>query len=60
MGKISINNASQAELESLSGVGPSTAQKIINGRPYGKLEDLMNVSGIGQVTYDKLKDGICL
>lgn len=60
MGKISINNASQAELESLSGVGPSTAQKIINGRPYGKLEDLMNVSGIGQVTYDKLKDDICL
>lgn len=60
IGKISINNASQADLESLSGVGPSTAQKIINGRPYGKLEDLMNVSGIGQATYDKLKDGICL
>jgi len=60
VGKVSINNASQVELESLSGVGPSTAQKIIDGRPYGKLEDLMNVKGIGQSTYDKLKDGICL
>lgn len=58
--KISINNASKSELESLSGVGPSTAQKIIDGRPYGKLEDLMNVKGIGQATYDKFKDDICL
>lgn len=60
VGKVSINNASMSELESLSGVGPATAQKIIDGRPYGKLEDLMNVKGIGQSTYDKLKGGICL
>ena len=59
-GCISINNATQAELETLNGVGPSTAQKIIAGRPYTKIEDLLNVSGIGQATLDKFKDNICL
>lgn len=59
-GKVSINNASSSELESLSGVGPSTAAKIIEGRPYKKLEDLMNVKGIGEATFEKLKDQICL
>ncbi|MBD3329660.1 hypothetical protein GF357_04165 [Candidatus Dojkabacteria bacterium] len=57
---VSINNASQEELESLSGVGPSTAQKIIEGRPYGELKDLLNVSGIGDSTFGKLEPYICL
>ena len=57
---VSINSATKEQLETLNGVGPSTAQKIIDGRPYEKLEDLMNVSGIGQVTFDKFKDNICL
>ncbi|PKN03093.1 hypothetical protein CVU76_03690 [Candidatus Dojkabacteria bacterium HGW-Dojkabacteria-1] len=57
---ISINSASKTQLETLNGVGPSTAQKIIDGRPYEKLEDIMNVSGIGQATFDKFKDQICL
>ncbi len=59
-GCISINNATQAELETLNGVGPSTAQKIIAGRPYAKIEDLLNVSGIGEATLNKFKDNICL
>lgn len=57
---VSINNASSTELETLTGVGPSTAAKIIVGRPYSKLDDLKNVSGIGDATYEKLKAQICL
>ncbi len=59
-GCISINNATLEELETLNGVGPSTAQKIIDGRPYTKIEDLLNVSGIGEATLNKFKDSICL
>lgn len=59
-GKININSASSEVLQKLSGVGPSTAQKIIDGRPYSRLEDLLDVKGIGDATFDKLKDDICL
>lgn len=59
-GCISINNATQEKLESLDGVGPSTALKIIEGRPYSALEDLLNVSGIGEATFNKFKEKICL
>ena len=57
-GLININTATLAELDTLPGVGPSTAQRILDGRPYGKIEDLMRVKGIGQATFDKLKDHI--
>lgn len=57
---ISINTANQQELETLSGVGPSMALKIIEGRPYSVLEDLLNVSGIGEATLNKFIDMICL
>ncbi len=59
-GKISLNKASLAELDTLSGVGLSTAQKIVDGRPYKKLEDLMEIKGIGEATFAKLKEKICL
>jgi len=55
---VDINTATLAELDTLPGVGPSTAQRIIDGRPYGTIEDLMRVKGIGQATFDKLKAGI--
>lgn len=57
---ININTASITELDSLQGVGLSTAQKIIDNRPYNLLTDLLKVSGIGQATYDKFKDNICI
>ncbi|MBU1119613.1 helix-hairpin-helix domain-containing protein [Patescibacteria group bacterium] len=57
---ININTATITQLDSLDGIGPSTAQKIVDSRPYNSLTDLLNVSGIGQATYDKFKDNICI
>lgn len=57
---ININTATITQLDSLDGVGTSTAQKIIDNRPYSKISDLLNVSGIGETTYNKFKDNICI
>jgi competence protein ComEA len=57
---IDINTASAAELEELPGIGPTTAQKIIDYReqngPFVTTEDIINVSGIGPGTYERIKD----
>jgi len=57
---ININFASQAELESLPGIGPTTAQKIIQYREQNgsflTIEDIINVPGIGPGTYERIKD----
>lgn len=59
-GKIDLNRATAAELDTLPGVGPSTAKKIVDDRtkngPFTKIEDLMRVTGIGQKKFDSLKD----
>jgi len=59
---ININTASQTELETLPGVGPSTALKIINFRNengnFQKIEDIMNVPGIGEAKFNSLKEYI--
>lgn len=60
---ISINTASQEELETLPGIGPAIATRIIAYRmdsPFQSLEDLMNVKGIGEKMFAKIKDRICL
>mgnify|MGYP003831478351 FL=1 len=57
---MNINNASLEKLDSLPGIGPVMAQKIIDGRPYEKIEDLLNVSGIGESLFSKIKNQICI
>lgn len=60
--RININTAGSEELQMLDGVGPATAQKIIDYREangsFKNIEDIKNVSGIGDKTFDKFKDDI--
>jgi competence protein ComEA len=61
-GKININTATEEELETLTGIGPSRAIAIIQKRnelgKFQKIEDLMQVTGIGDKSFAKLKDSI--
>jgi len=50
-----INTATEKELISLPGVGAKTAKEIIAARPFKTIEDLKNVKGIGDKTFEKLK-----
>lgn len=58
-GVVNINRASVAELDALPGVGPSTAQAIVDYRttngPFGSPEDLLNVKGIGPAKFDAMR-----
>lgn len=61
---ININQANTEELQTLSGVGPSLANRIIeyrktNGK-FSNIEELKNVSGIGENKFDTIKDCICV
>lgn len=57
---ININTASVSELDALPGVGPSKAQAIITYReengPFKSIEEIKNVSGIGESSFEKIKD----
>lgn len=55
---ISINSASLSELDKLPGVGPVTAQKIIDGRPYQTIEELVSRKIVGQSVFEKIKEQI--
>lgn len=57
---VSVNSASQPELEALPGIGPATAGKIIAGRPYQKLDELVSKKVLSQSLFDKLKDSLAL
>jgi len=58
--KININTASVQELDELPGVGPATARKIIEARPFSKIEDLLKIPRFGKSKLDKLKDRITI
>lgn len=55
---ININNASEAELDKLPGVGEVTAQKIISGRPYGTIDELVSKKILSLSVFEKLKEKI--
>lgn len=57
---ININTASGNELEGLSGVGTVTAQKIISGRPYQDISELVKKKILGQKVFDQIKDKISI
>ena len=63
-GLVNINTASASELQTLSGIGPSMAQSIIDERTkngaFASVDDLMRVSGIGEKKLAKIKDCICV
>jgi len=53
---LDINSASKAELTTLSGIGDAYSQKIIDGRPYKRKDELVSKKIVPQATYDKIKD----
>ena len=54
--KVDINTATLQQLDTLTGIGPVYAQRIIDGRPYSSVDDLDRVKGIGPTTLQKIKD----
>lgn len=60
--KININTATEEELDTLPGIGPSTATKILDYRKekgkFKTIEEIKEVSGIGESKYEKIKDKI--
>jgi competence protein ComEA len=61
-GKVNINTANVDELTDLPGIGPAYARRIVDYReehgPFRKIEDLLNVRGIGDRTFEKIRDRI--
>lgn len=60
IGLISINSGSLSELDTLPGVGPVTAEKIIARRPYSSLEELVGKKAVNKGVFEKIKDKISL
>ncbi len=63
-GSININTADADELQSIPGIGPVTAEKIIDYRktngPFTNIEDLKLINGIGDKTFEKMKDKVSI
>jgi competence protein ComEA len=55
---ININTSSESQLDSLPGVGPVTAQKIIAGRPYSSTDELLTRKMVGSKVFNQIKDKV--
>lgn len=55
---VDINTATAVELETLPGIGPVLARRIIESRPYETIEELTRVKGIGSKSFARLKNQI--
>jgi competence protein ComEA len=62
--KISLNSATVEQLQSLPGVGPATAKAIVEYRTksgkFNRIEEIINVKGIGEKKFQKIKDRLIL
>lgn len=56
--KLNINNASIGDLDKLPGIGQVTAEKIISGRPYSTVDELLTRKIVNQSVFEKIKDSI--
>ena len=54
--RINLNTANREELEALPGIGPMLAGRIVEGRPYRSVEDLLRVKGIGEKTLEGIRE----
>ncbi len=52
---VNINTATQAQLETVPGIGPARAVQIIAGRPYESVDELVRISGIGNATLESMR-----
>ncbi len=59
-GRVNLNKATTAELESLTGIGAVRAQAIIDSRPYAAVADLVAKKVINQAIFEKIKDKIAV
>lgn len=57
---VNVNTASQSELEALDGIGPSYASKIIAGRPYQTIDELLSKKAVTKSLFEKIKDQLVL
>lgn len=57
-GTVDVNEASAAELQTLPGIGPKLAERIMANRPYLKVDDLLRVSGIGSMTIEQFRERV--
>src|SRR5476651_670872 len=55
---VNINQASESDRDALPGVGPVTAQKIIDKRPYQSVQELLDKKVVGQSVFLKIKDQV--
>ena len=63
-GLVNINTADEKELDTLPGIGPAMAKRIIEYREtegsFQQIEDIKKIRGIGEAKFDKMKDKICI
>ena len=62
--KINLNAASAEQLESLPGIGPVTAQRIVDYRAkvgkFKRIEEIINIKGVGEKKFEKIKDRLVI
>jgi len=63
-GKINLNTASAEQLESLPGIGPVTAKRIVDYRAkvgkFKQIEEIINIEGIGEKKFERIKDRLTI